>query len=204
VPHSAADFADVFTHFHIRPTQPWSCYPWAPVFPAERDGSALVLKRASSRTPDAVAAWCGHLAANGIAVVTPAELPVANPAIVDRRVWVVYPWIAGRRYDAGPNDGERLPRLLDLALAVLLFHTELDTAPGRLFTIKEWTAFRDAYLAHVTLTEAEYTAWPDALDYQLWEEGTWAIEDSSEWHVERQRALLVDLAGCSAKAYPLR
>jgi Ser/Thr protein kinase RdoA (MazF antagonist) len=309
---SAADVADVFAHFGIRPTQEQSCYPWAPVFPAERDTAAVVLKRASSRSPDAVAAWCRHLASTGVAVVTPVGLPVPNPAAVDGQTWVVYPWISGRAYSASaadvaaagdllgrihrasmpdlpiatmgwpeyepgepaqdlpglhaafalhapddaariaarldplgnnferttlprirdadlplvvatsdfkannlvytqdgpvlvdPDNGERMPRVLDLALAVLLFHTELETAPGRLFSPAEWTAFRDTYLAHVTLTEAEYAAWPDALDYQLWEEGTWAIEDSSEWHVARQRSLLVDLAGSSREAYPLR
>jgi Ser/Thr protein kinase RdoA (MazF antagonist) len=312
VPESAADFADVFAQFGITPTQPWSCYPWAPVFPAERDGTALVLKRAATRTSDAVATWCRHLAAAGIAVVTPVDLPVANPAVVNGQTWVVYPWISGRRYEAGPTDvaaagdllgrihaasspglairamrwpeyapgeparnlpllratfaehasdqlerviarldplgrsfetvtlpamrgadlpvvvgtsdykannlvftldgpvlvdpdnSERMPRLLDLALAVLLFHNELETAPGRLFTTAEWTVFRDAYLAHVSLTEAEYAAWPDALDYQLWEEGSWAIEDCTEWHVDRQRDLLVDLASCPRGAYPLR
>jgi Ser/Thr protein kinase RdoA (MazF antagonist) len=308
MPESAADFADVFAHFGITPTQPWSCYPWAPVFPAERDGVALVVKHASARTPDAVAQWCRHLAAGGVAVVTPAQ----DPAVVDGQAWVVYPWITGRRYEpclddvaaAGdllgrihaasnrelavavmrwpeyqpeelervlglmrarfaehapehverlmarldplgrgfetvtlpairdadlpvvvatsdykannlvftangpvlidPDNGERMPRILDLALAVLLFHNELDTAPGRLFTPCEWAAFRDAYLAHVTLTDAEYAGWPDALDYQLWDEGTWAIEDCTEWEVDRQRALLVDLAGCPRDAYPLR
>jgi len=308
---TAAEFADVFANFGIRPVQPQSCYEWSPVFPAEHDKTAVVLKQASSRTPDAVASWCRHLAAAGVAVVTPVELPVANPATVSGRAWVVYPWISGRRYTAGPQDlaaagdllgrihsaaipelpiatmpwpkyepgepardlpglhklfaahapadadritarldplgrsfervtlpairdaalptvvatsdfkannlvytsdgptlidpdnGERMVRILDLALAVLLFHTELDTAPGRLFSAAEWTVFRDAYLAHVTLTEAERAAWPDALDYQLWEEGTWAIGDSTEWHDARQRALLVDLASSSRNAYPL-
>jgi spectinomycin phosphotransferase len=308
---SAADIADVFAHFGIRPTHPQSYYPWAPVFPAECDRAAVVLKRASARTPDAVAAWCRHLALTGIAVVTPVELPVANPATINGRAWVVYPWISGRPYAASPQDlaaagdllgrihsvpipdldiatmhwpeykpgepardlpglhavfaahapddahriaarldplgmsfervtlpairdaglpmvvatsdykannlvytlhgpvlidpdnAERMPRILDLALAVLLFHTELDTAPGRLFSAAEWTVFREAYLAHVTLTDAEHAAWPDAVNYQLWEEGTWAMEDSTEWHDARQRSLLVDLAGSSHEAYPL-
>lgn len=308
MPEAAADFIDVFTRLGVRPTQPWSCYPWAPVFPAERDGVAVVVKHASARTPDAVADWCRHLAASGVPVVT----PVVNPVVVDGHAWVAYPWITGRRYEPRPTDvaaagdllgrihavpapgcalgdmrwpghepdelerilrllrarfaehapehvervmarldplgrgfatvtlpavrgadlpvvvatsdykannlvftangpvlidpdnGERMPRILDLALAALLFHNELETAPGRLFTLAEWTVFRDAYLAHVPLTEAEYAAWPDAMDYQLWEEGTWAIEDCSEWGVDRQRALLVDLAGCPRDRFPLR
>lgn len=102
-----------------------------------------------------------------------------------------------------PDGAVRAPRVLDLALAALLFHTELAGTPGRLFTPAEWRAFRDAYLARVTPTGAERRAWPDALDYVLWDEGTWAILDSTEWHVERQRSYLLDLAGTARGAYAL-
>jgi hypothetical protein len=63
--------------------------------------------------------------------------------------------------------------------------------------------FRDAYLSRVDLVAAERRSRPDALDYVLWEEGTWAVEDSSEWEDRRQRAFLVNLAGTPRGAFPL-
>ncbi|SDN27772.1 phosphotransferase [Allokutzneria albata] len=100
-----------------------------------------------------------------------------------------------------PDNGECLPRVLDLALAALMFHME--DIPGRPFTGEEWIAFRDAYLAHVELSEAEVAAWPDAVDYMLWEFGTWAMADSSEWHVPRQRSFLIGLAQVRADDLPV-
>lgn len=110
--------------------------------------------------------------------------------------------------DAGPvlvdpDDAVRAPRIHDLALAALLFHTELDEAPGRRFTATEWCIFRDAYLTHVQLTDVERLRWPDAIDYILGDEAIWAMLDSSEWDVERQRSLFVDLAGTGRDSYPL-
>ena len=77
-----------------------------------------------------------------------------------------------------PDNAERGPRLLDLALAALLFHTE--TATYRAFDAEEWAWFRDAYLDHVELTAAERALWPAALDYQAWEEVGWALGDD-DW-----------------------
>ncbi len=307
----AADFAAVFEHFGVTPVQALSCYAWAPVFPAEWQVQRVVLKRGSPRRPEAVAGWCRLLASVEVPVVTPVDLPVANPAVIGEQAWVVYPWVDGRRYRGSgadiaaagdllgrihaapepesplhhlawfeytpaeaaadldrlaarfalhaPGDASRLlarlgplgrdfltvttpavreagipvasvcgdfkannlvytahgpvlidpdsaaqaPRIHDLALAALLFHTEHDGAAGRTFTEAEWRIFRDAYLAHVELTDDERRHWPDAIDYVLGDEGIWAILDSSEWHVERQRSFLVDLAGTARHAYPL-
>jgi Ser/Thr protein kinase RdoA (MazF antagonist) len=306
----AADVAKVFDHFGIEPTQDESYHPWSPVFPADWQGRAVVLKRGAKR-PDPVAGWCRLLDSVGIPVVAPVELPADNPAVVDGQTWIVYPWVSGRRYNnteadltaAGdllgrihaapqpavplhdldlfeysaeeaaadldalrarftqhaPDDVERLmarldplvrdftdvtvpalrdpelpvvsvcadfkadnlvytvdgpvlvdpesavraSRIYDLALAALLFHTSCAGAPGRLFTTGEWRAFRDAYLAHVRLTDLERRRWPDAIDFILGDEGIWAILDSTEWQVERQRAYLVDLAGADRHAYEL-
>lgn len=102
-----------------------------------------------------------------------------------------------------PDKGMRAPGILDLAIAVLLFHNEQDGAPPGLFTRAEWLVFRDAYLRHVEPTSDELRAWPDVLDHVLWEEGAWAIAESTEWSVPRQRAFLLDLAGTANDAYPL-
>lgn len=299
-------FSAVFAHFGVRPTTDHSCYPWAPVFPVDFEGRRAVLKRTATVTGEAVSRWCRALAADGVPVVA----PLAGPALIGERRWVVYPWVDGRPYrglddlaaagellgrlhtspvqahglasfpwpdlscadpaadlprlaelltrhapleasrlmarlgqvaldfphrtlpamraadlpvvpasndfravnlvyaEVGPvlvdpDNALLLPRVLDLAFAVLMFHHEAAGAPGRPFDAQEWRVFRDAYLSRVDLVAAERRSWPDALDYVLWEEGTWAVEDSSEWEDRRQRAFLVNLAGTPRGAFPL-
>lgn len=104
-----------------------------------------------------------------------------------------------------PDNGGFEPRVLDLALALVLFHHECPTAPGRLLTTEEWERFATAYLRHVDLTEREREVWPAALDHMLWEEGTWALEDNdaAAWADPRQGAQLLDLALASPERYPL-
>ncbi|MFB9906519.1 phosphotransferase enzyme family protein [Allokutzneria oryzae] len=299
----AADVAELFERFGVRPTQTHSCYQWSPVFPAERNGAAVVLKRTSKGIDE----WCRRLAEAGIPVVTPVELDTANPAAVNGENWTVYPWVDGRRYNASlediaaagellgrihavrstelrpfswptyepgepakdlpelrekftehapehvdsvmarleplgenferttlpairdaelpvvdatmdykannlvfadtgpvlidPDNGECPPRILDLSLAALMF--TMEDVPGRPFTTEEWMVFRDSYRAHVELTETEVAAWPDAVDYMLWEHGTWAMADSTEWHVPLQRSFLVGLAQVQRDAFPM-
>jgi hypothetical protein len=99
-----------------------------------------------------------------------------------------------------PDNADRTPRLLDLSLAALLFHTETPTA--RTFTGAEWAWFRDAYLAHVTVADAERELWPAALDYQLWEEVGWALGDD-DWADPRRPAFFADVLTVDAARYPL-
>jgi Ser/Thr protein kinase RdoA (MazF antagonist) len=99
-----------------------------------------------------------------------------------------------------PDNAEHMPRLLDLALALLLFHSE--TTTYRLFTEDEWRAFRSAYLEHVRLTPAERELWPVALDYQLWEEVGWAVGDD-DWEDPRRPDLFADVLSADAARFPL-
>lgn len=99
-----------------------------------------------------------------------------------------------------PDNAECLPRLLDLALAVVLFHTETPTHRG--FDADEWLAFRTGYLAHVRLTDAERELWPVALAYQQWEEGSWAVEDS-DWSDPGRADFLTDALCADANRFPL-
>ena len=87
-----------------------------------------------------------------------------------------------------PDNGGFEPRILDLALALVLFRNECPTAPARLLTPEEWKVFSSAYQSHVTLTERERELWPAALDHMAWEEGTWVLEDNDEesWADARQ------------------
>ncbi len=98
-----------------------------------------------------------------------------------------------------PDNAEYLPRLLDLALAVVLFNTE--TSTHRAFDAAEWEAFRSAYLAHVRLTDSERALWPVALEYQQWEEGAWAVEDS-DWSDPERAAFLTDALCADVSRFP--
>ena len=104
-----------------------------------------------------------------------------------------------------PDNGGVEPRIFDLALAVILFHNECTTAPGRLLDLDEWTRFASAYLRHVTLSQRERDLWPLALDHMLWEEGTWVLQDNDEdaWADARQGVQLLDLALTAPARYPL-
>ncbi|MEJ5915287.1 phosphotransferase enzyme family protein [Pseudokineococcus sp. 1T1Z-3] len=104
-----------------------------------------------------------------------------------------------------PDNAGVEPRVLDLALAVCLFHHECEGAPPRLFDDAEWSAFASAYLRHVELTPVEVDLWPAALDHVLWEEGSWALEDNDDraWAHPRQGSFLRDLAEATAERFPL-
>jgi Ser/Thr protein kinase RdoA (MazF antagonist) len=99
-----------------------------------------------------------------------------------------------------PDNADRGPRILDLALAALLFHSETDY--DRAFDAAEWTVFRDAYLARVTPTHAERALWPAALDYQLWEEVGWALGDD-DWTDPLRPAFFADVLTVDAARFPL-
>lgn len=104
-----------------------------------------------------------------------------------------------------PDNGGYEPRLLDLALAVVLFHNECPTAPARMIDSHEWHELWTAYSAHVTLTDRERALWPAAIDHMLWEEGTWVLEDNDDaaWADPRQGGFLRDLAVTTPDRYPL-
>ena len=93
-----------------------------------------------------------------------------------------------------PDSAGKLPRILDLALAVLLFHNELSTAPRGLFSLQEWNYFKSGYLEYVSLTDTEYRLWETALRYMLLEEGLWLLINVDEdWKRSHQRQFLISL-----------
>ena len=104
-----------------------------------------------------------------------------------------------------PDNGGWEPRLFELAMAVVLMHREAATAPGRMLSEDEWQAFASAYLRHVRLTAPERELWPLAVDHMLWEEGTWALEDTDIgwWTDPREQGYLVDLCRTGPDRYQL-
>src|SRR5699024_10030773 len=85
-----------------------SLSPWACVHRARTTGGRdVVVKRTASsqQRAEAMAGWTTALARAGVRVVTPVDLEVPNPALIEQEWWVVYPFIDGRGYDAaGPGD----------------------------------------------------------------------------------------------------
>jgi spectinomycin phosphotransferase len=131
-----------------------------------------------------------------------AQLPLANASMDFKANNLVY--TTGGPVLVDPDNGDLAPRLLDLAQAALLFHTEHDPAPPRLFDTAQWSAFIEAYLRHVSLTDQERALWPAAIAYMLGDEGIWALtSEADEWRSQRQRSFLLALAEARAGDLPL-
>lgn len=89
-----------------------------------------------------------------------------------------------------PDNATWIPRTFDLALALLLFHNELSSAPDRVFTPVEWQLFLDGYRHHQTLTEAEIKAWNQTVYHVFLDEVMWLMAEVDEdWERPEQRAL---------------
>lgn len=79
-------------------------------------GQEVVVKRAGSMPGrvQAMAEWTRSLVGQGVPVVTPVQLEVANPQQVGEDWWVVYPFIDGSGYTATPEQIETAGELLGL------------------------------------------------------------------------------------------
>jgi Ser/Thr protein kinase RdoA (MazF antagonist) len=127
-------------------------------------------------------------------------LPQANASMDYKASNLVY--TANGPVLVDPDNGDFAPRLLDLAQAALLFHTE--AVSPRPFDDAQWPAFIEAYLRHVSLTDSERTLWPLAIEYMLSEEGHWAFTgEPSEWQQPAQKSFLLALAQVQADNFPL-
>ncbi|HET7415905.1 MAG TPA: phosphotransferase, partial [Arthrobacter sp.] len=103
------------------------------------------------------------------------------------------------------ENGEVAPRLLDLAVSVLLFASETESNPGRLFTREEWKAYLSGYLQYAPpLSRQEIALWPEALKYMRLEWGTWHLTDGAEWDFPGEGSFLRDLLSLrEAERFPL-
>lgn len=94
-----------------------------------------------------------------------------------------------------PDHAAYMSRLSDLAVAALLFHNDLPSAPGRLWTPKEWRAFLAGYQRFVTFTEQELLRWPDVLQLAWLDQGVWLLANFPEgWANPKEAQYLADLA----------
>ncbi|MCM1989251.1 phosphotransferase enzyme family protein [Oceanirhabdus seepicola] len=92
-----------------------------------------------------------------------------------------------------PDNGGVVPRIIDLALALILFNNEMETAPSRMFSKEEWTVFKDGYYEYTQLNKVEKDAWNDLLKFVFIDEGLWAIVDLETDESERQKEFIKNL-----------
>lgn len=103
-----------------------------------------------------------------------------------------------------PDHAARMPRLYDLAVALLLFHCDLPAAPGRLWTTAEWAAFLRGYGEHVAFTGLELASWRAVLELAWLDQGVWLLGNWPEgWAEAKDRAFLLDLSAFDPANFPL-
>jgi len=104
-----------------------------------------------------------------------------------------------------PDNAKWIPRIFDLALALLLFHNELSSAPNRVFTPLEWQLFLEGYSVHQTLTRNEKEMWQAGLLHVFLDEVMWLIAEVKEdWQRVEQRELVVSLLNMITNAEEYR
>ncbi len=178
---------------------------WPDYDEARVDGDVELLHEvmaphAPSQAVERFAALISSFAADVLPPIRDAQLPYANASMDYKASNLVYTPAGPVLVD--PDNGDFAPRLLDLAQAALLFHTDHYSAPARPFNRTEWSAFIGAYQREVELTERECLLWPTAIDYMLAEEGHWAFTGTPEdWH--RQPSFLLALASVRSDDFPL-
>lgn len=103
-----------------------------------------------------------------------------------------------------PDHAAHMPRLYDLAVALLLFHCELRSAPGRVWTPAEWRVFLSGYLEEVTLVPVEAASWQSVLALAWLDQAVWLLGNWPEgWAGPKDRAYLADLAALDLRSFPL-
>lgn len=103
-----------------------------------------------------------------------------------------------------PDHGGRIPRIYDLAIAVVLFHINLPTAPARMFTQTEWMAFLEGYLNSVEFTPQEYSTWDDVLLCAWIDQVLWLLTHWDEaWQDVRESKTLMGLLTADLTTFAL-
>lgn len=97
-------------------------------------------------------------------------------------------------YLIDPDNATWIPRIFDLALALLLFHNEHKEAPDRVFTIQEWELFLSGYKEYITLTDKENVFWEKAKQHVFLDEVMWLMAEYEEdWQNPSQQDLFNSL-----------
>lgn len=97
-------------------------------------------------------------------------------------------------YLIDPDNAGWIPRIFDLALALLLFHNEHEEAPDRVFTIDEWEIFLSGYKESIVLTNQEKVFWEKAKQHVFLDEVMWLMAEYEEdWQKSSQQKLFMSL-----------
>ena len=97
-------------------------------------------------------------------------------------------------YLIDPDNAGWIPRIFDLALALLLFHNEHEEAPERVFTIDEWKLFLSGYKEYIDLTGQEVKFWEKAKQHVFLDEVMWLMAAYEEdWQKSSQQTLFTGL-----------
>ncbi|WP_332646000.1 phosphotransferase [Lysinibacillus sp. 54212] len=97
-------------------------------------------------------------------------------------------------YLIDPDNAAWVPRIFDLALALLLFHNEHEEAPNRVFTIDEWELFLSGYGEYIVLTDHEKAYWKKAKQHVFLDEVMWLMAEYEEdWQNASQQKLFNSL-----------
>lgn len=93
-----------------------------------------------------------------------------------------------------PDNAAWIPKLFDLALALLLFHNEHEEAPERVFTIDEWDLFLAGYKEYIDITDEEKRYWEMAKQHVFLDEVMWLMAEYEEdWQKSSQQNLFKSL-----------
>ncbi|MBI9012066.1 MAG: phosphotransferase [Clostridiales bacterium] len=96
-----------------------------------------------------------------------------------------------------------IPRILDLGLALLLFHTETPLAPNRPFNQEEWKLFLEAYSKHIELEPVEVECFNEFLKFVFLDEAVYAIVDLEDDEPVRQNEFIENLLAMDLDEYHL-
>ncbi len=88
-----------------------------------------------------------------------------------------------------PDHGGRIPRMYDLATALLLFHCDLPSAPNRMFTPQEWVNFLEGYKQSIQPTVEEQKTWSDLLLCAWMDEALWLLSHFPEGWADADESL---------------
>lgn len=103
-----------------------------------------------------------------------------------------------------PDHAGVIPRLYDLACALILFHCDHAAAPARLFTTEEWRVFVEAYLEVIDPTDRERALWPSVRLAAWADQGLWLLTNWPEaWDDAQARGYLRDIAHADLDVYTL-
>lgn len=139
-------------------------------------------------------------------VLVAADLPRVMGSLDFRAVNLIYR--DGYPVLIDSENGEFVPRLLDLALAALTFHHESPNPEQGVLNEQQWARFAAGYRKNVALSDVERELWPAALRFMYFEWVTWYLIDAAqcnEWHTPAKAKQLRSLATVelTAERWPL-